>query len=189
MKSMRADRWPVELETWLTAEVSPASLATLFPSNFVPATWHWSCRSKHGPEIWSETRMQGREEWGRYVWEGRVSDLRHYTGEDPSVDVTFASAISPTSAQVWPVYVSLSGCQHQMSKASKSLIAKFKCSLGCLKKWLLVVTHASHCQKPTKANQYAFARAREGFIEGTAPVIETSNYAFNKQTQILHLTI
>ncbi len=31
---------------------------------------------------------------------GRVSELRHYTGEDPSVDVTFGSVISPTSAHV-----------------------------------------------------------------------------------------
>lgn len=93
------------------------------------------------------------------------------------------------STSAWPVHVSMSGCQSETWKASKSLIAEFKCSLGCLKKRLLVVTHASHCQKPTKANQYAFARVRQGFIEGTASVIETSHYTFNKRTQLLHLTI
>lgn len=46
--------------------------------------------------------MQGREE----CLGGRASDLRRYTGEDPSVDVTFASAISPTSAQVLDPYMS-----------------------------------------------------------------------------------
>jgi len=55
--------------------------------------------------------------------------------------------ITYLSTGAWPVYVSMSGCQRETWKASKSLIAGFKCSLGCLKKWLLVVTQVRSQQR------------------------------------------